>query len=148
MYFNYRFSNMNQPQKRPIRHTSPDLHAVFRCEIHTITFLDISPVARGHALIVTKEHFDDIFSISPPALSQVAANSIRLAGAIDRALAPDGLSVMQLNRAAAGQTVFHYHMHLIPRMQGSKLEFHSRVQGDADDLAAVAKLLTAELERS
>ncbi len=114
----------------------------------TITFLDISPVARGHALIVTKEHFDDIFSISPPALSQVAANSIRLAGAIDRALAPDGLSVMQLNRAAAGQTVFHYHMHLIPRMQGSKLEFDSRVQGDADDLAAVAKLLTAELERS
>ncbi len=114
----------------------------------TITFLDIFPVARGHALIVTKEHYDDIFNISPPALSQVAANSIRLASAIDSALAPDGLSVMQLNRAAAGQTVFHYHMHLIPRTQGDKLEIHSRVQGDADDLETVAKLLTAELERS
>ena len=115
---------------------------------HTISFLDIFPVARGHALIVTKEHYDDIFSVSPEALSQVAANSIRLAGAIDRALAPDGLSVMQLNRAAAGQTVFHYHMHLVPRQQGDKLEIHSRVKGDEGELAAVAKLLAAELERS
>ena len=82
----------------------------------TITFLDIFPVARGHTLIVTKEHYVDIFSVAPEALSRVAANSIRMASAIDSALAPDGLSVVQLNRAAAGQTVFHYHMHLIPRI--------------------------------
>ena len=111
----------------------------------TITFLDKFPAARGHALIVTKEHYDDIFSVVPQALSQVAANSIRLASAIDRALAPDGLSVVQLNRAAAGQTVFHYHMHLIPRTQNDKLQIHSRVEGDDEDLAAVAKLVSAEL---
>jgi histidine triad (HIT) family protein len=114
----------------------------------TITFLDLFPVARGHTLIVTKEHYDDIFSVSPEALSGVAANSIRLSSAIDKALAPDGLSVVQLNRAAAGQTVFHYHMHLIPRMQGDKLDIHSRIQGDADELQAVGKLITDELERS
>ena len=114
----------------------------------TITFLDLFPVSRGHTLIVTKEHFDDIFSVKPEALSRVATRSIQLASAIDRALAPDGLSVVQLNRAASGQTVFHYHMHLIPRMQGDKLEIHSRVKGDNDELVEVGKLITAELERS
>ncbi len=114
----------------------------------TITFLDLFPVARGHTLIVTKEHYDDIFSVAPDALSRVAANSIRLARAIDSALVPDGLSVVQLNRAAAGQTVFHYHMHLIPRIQGDKLEIHSRVRGDEDELLAVGKRIIHELERS
>jgi len=114
----------------------------------TLSFLDIFPVARGHALIVTKEHYDDIFSVSPEAMARVAANSLRLATAIDRALAPDGLSVMQLNRPAAGQSVFHYHMHLIPRQQGDKLEIHSRVKGDDDELAATVSLLSAELERA
>ena len=114
----------------------------------TITFLDLFPVARGHTLIVTKEHYDDIFSVAPEALSRVAANSIRLASAIDGALAPDGLSVVQLNRAAAGQTVFHYHMHLIPRIQGDKLEIHSRVRGDEDELLAVGKRIIDELESS
>lgn len=114
----------------------------------TITFLDLFPVSRGHALIVTKKHYDDIFSITPDALSRVATHSVRLASAIDRALKPDGLSVVQLNRAAAGQTVFHYHMHLIPRLQGDKLEIHSRIKGDNDELVAVGQLITAELERS
>jgi len=114
----------------------------------TLTFLDLFPVSRGHTLIVTKEHYDDIFSITPDALSRVATHSIRLASAIDRALKPDGLSVVQLNRAASGQTVFHYHMHLIPRTQGDKLEIHSRIQGDNDELVAVGKLISAELERS
>lgn len=114
----------------------------------TITFLDLFPVARGHTLIVTKEHYDDIFSVPPEALSKVATNSIRLASAIDSALGPDGLSVFQLNRAAAGQTVFHYHMHLIPRMQGDRLEIHSRIKGEDEDLSAVSALLRAELERA
>jgi len=114
----------------------------------TLTFLDLFPVSRGHTLIVTKEHYDDIFSITPDALSRVATHSIRLASAIDRALKPDGLPVVQLNRTATRQTVFHYHMHLIPRTQGDKLEIHSRTQGDNDELVAVGKLISAELERS
>ncbi len=111
----------------------------------TITFLDKFPAARGHALIVTKEHYDDIFSVAPQALSQVAANSIRLASAIDRALAPDGRSVVQLNRAAAGQTVFHYHQHLIPRSSGDTLQLHSRVRGDDAALLERSRRLAAAL---
>ena len=61
----------------------------------------------------------------------MAAASRRLAHAIREAIAPEGLGVFQLNGAAAGQTVFHYHMHLVPRWQGQEFKLHSRVRGDA-----------------
>ena len=56
-------------------------------------------------------------------------------------LAPDGLGIFQLNGAAAGQTVFHYHMHLIPRNYGAGLAIHSRVPGDPARMAEIAKRL-------
>ena len=113
----------------------------------TMTFLDLFPVARGHTLIVPREHCDNLFEARPEALSRVATNSIRFANAIKGALAPDGLSVFQLNGAAAGQTVFHYHMHLIPREEGDTLAIHSRIRGSDSDLTAVAALLRDELEK-
>src|SRR5262245_51394144 len=84
----------------------------------TLTFMDLFPVTRGHTLIITKEHCDNIFEASATALAAVASISRRVALAIRKELAPEGLGVFQLNGAAAGQTVFHYHMHLIPRAPG------------------------------
>ena len=107
----------------------------------TLVFMDIFPVADGHTLIIPKAHCDDLFDSDPEDMRAVMDVSRRVAHAIDRALAPDGLGVYQLNRAPAGQTVFHYHMHLIPRIQGANLAIHSRVPGDPARMAEIAKRL-------
>jgi histidine triad (HIT) family protein len=116
------------------------------CEdAQTLAFLDLFPVAPGHTLVITRDHFENLFEASAEALRAVAATSKRVAGAIRKQLAPDGLSVFQLNGAAAGQTVFHYHMHLLPRRSGDPLQLHSRVRGDPDDLERIAERLRTAL---
>ena len=105
----------------------------------TLAFLDIFPATAGHILIITKEHFSDIFEADPAALAQVAANSVKMAKAIEDVIGPDGLGVYQLNRPAAGQTVFHYHMHLIPQYDDRKIGIHSKAQGDPAQLKALAE---------
>ena len=112
----------------------------------TLTFMDIFPVAEGHTLVITKEHFGNIFEVDGDALAAVAATSLRVAQAIRRALTPDGLGVFQLNGAAAGQTVFHYHMHLLPRNTGEAFTLHSRNRGDDEKLRATADRLAAALD--
>jgi histidine triad (HIT) family protein len=109
----------------------------------TLAFMDIQPVADGHALVVTKQHFANIFEASPEALSAVTATAGRVARAIRQELGPEGLMVFQLNGAAAGQTVFHYHVHLIPRSSGDALRLHSRVRGEDAELLRIAKLLAS-----
>jgi len=112
----------------------------------TVTFLDVFPVAAGHTLVVTREHFENIFEISPEALTAVSAASGRVAKAIRKELDPDGLGVFQLNGAAAGQSVFHYHMHLIPRAKGEAFKLHARVRGEDRDLREMAARLRAALD--
>ena len=107
----------------------------------TLVFMDIFPVADAHTLIIPKTHCDDLFGADPDDLRAVIDRSRELAHAIGRVLAPDGLGVFQLNGAAAGQTVFHYHMHLIPRNHGAGLQIHSRTPGDPARLAAIARRL-------
>jgi histidine triad (HIT) family protein len=112
----------------------------------TLTFMDIFPVAEGHTLVITKEHFCDIFEVDGESLAAVAATSLRVAQAIRRALNPDGLGVFQLNGSAAGQSVFHYHMHLLPRTTGEAFALHSRKRGDDETLRATADRLAAALD--
>lgn len=114
---------------------------------HTLSFMDVFPVTDGHTLVVTKQHAPTIFDASEAALMAVAASARRIAHAIRATLAPDGLMVFQLNGAAAMQTVFHYHMHLMPRRDGEPLALHSRVPGDPARLAEIAATLRAALER-
>jgi len=114
----------------------------------TLAFMDLFPVADGHTLVITKEHFGDLFAVEADSLAAVARCSRRVAKAIDQVIGPDGLGVYQLNRAAAGQTVFHYHMHLIPRNTGDPLALHSRTRGDEARLSATAAELAAALDGS
>ena len=113
----------------------------------TVSFLDLFPVVQGHTLVVTKAHYENLFEATPEALAGVVAASRRLAHAIRASIAPDGLGVFQLNGAAAGQTVFHYHMHLVPRWQGQEFKLHSRVRGDANELRATASKIKAAVKR-
>ena len=88
--------------------------------------MDIQPVGDGHLLIIPKRHYETLLEADEPSLLAVMSASLRIAHALKRALGPDGIGVHQLNGAAAGQTVFHYHMHLIPRKHGDPIAFHGR----------------------
>ena len=112
----------------------------------TLVFMDLFPVMDGHTLVVTKEHFENLHEATEEALAAVGAMSKRVGDALRAELEPDGLSVYQANGAAAGQTVFHYHMHLMPRDSGSSLTLHGRKQGDAAALSARAASLARRLD--
>ena len=86
-----------------------------------IVFMDIFPVSPGHTLIVPRQHATDLFEMSESSAEAVARTARKLAHTVRSTLDPDGLMVVQLNGAAAGQTVFHYHMHLIPRAHGAPM---------------------------
>lgn len=105
---------------------------------YTKTFLDIFPAAPGHCLIVTKRHFTDIFEATPEAIGLVGHVSTLIAHTVKEELQCDGVGIFQLNGAAAGQTVFHYHMHVIPRRHGEDLTIHSREPGNPSELEAMA----------
>ena len=113
-----------------------------------LSFMDIQPVGDGHLLIVPKAHFESLLEADEPSLLAVMRVSRRLAHALERALAPDGIGVHQLNGAAAGQTVFHYHMHLIPRNHGDPIVFHGRKAGDPARLAENARRIAAALREA
>jgi histidine triad (HIT) family protein len=112
----------------------------------TLVFMDIFPVTDGHTLVVTKDHFPTLFDTPPAVLAAVATTAKRVAHALQQVLRPDGLMVFQLNGVAAGQSVFHYHMHLMPRADGEPLALHTRVPGDPARLQALAADLAAALD--
>ena len=112
---------------------------------HALAFLDLFPAAEGHALVIPKAHYENLFDATDATLPGVWLAARRVARAMRKALAPDGLMVFQLNGAAAGQTVFHYHMHLMPRATGEPLALHARVPGKPARLAEIAGRLARAL---
>jgi len=81
----------------------------------TLAFLDISPASRGHVLVICKNESANLLELSDADVVATARTSQRVARALMAALQPDGINVVQSNGAAAGQDVFHYHVHIIPR---------------------------------
>jgi histidine triad (HIT) family protein len=84
----------------------------------TVAFLDIFPAADGHVLVIPRAHADDIHSLDPADVAAVAQTAQIIAGRVSGALATDGITITQANGRAAGQSVFHYHVHVIPRFEG------------------------------
>ncbi|MCZ6783047.1 MAG: HIT family protein [Proteobacteria bacterium] len=119
-------------------------HRVLEDE-RTLVFMDLFPVTEGHTLIIPKAHCTNLLDVDEADLQAVARHSRVVAHAIREVIAPDGIGVFQLNGAAAGPTVFHYHMHLIPRTKGGTLQLHTRVRGDPDQLADTARRLAAAI---
>ncbi len=90
-----------------------------------VAFLDIRPLNMGHTLVIPKAHYVDIFDIPEKELAAVHTVSKRLADAIKKATGADGISIIQQNGKAAGQDIFHLHVHVVPRFEGQKLpSFH------------------------
>jgi histidine triad (HIT) family protein len=111
----------------------------------TVTIMDASPASEGHVLVLTREHHENIHEVPKETLCAVAATSKRMARAIREVFEPDGIGVYQLNGPAAGQSVFHYHMHVIPRNEGQKRNVHGRARADGDSLADSARRLAEAL---
>ena len=114
----------------------------------TFAFLDIMPRAEGHALVITKERARDLFDIKPEALAKLMAVVQKLAPKIKEAMGADGVLIAQYNGAAAGQTVFHLHVHIIPRKEGEALKPHAGKMEDQAKLATIAEKIRARLGKS
>jgi histidine triad (HIT) family protein len=110
----------------------------------TIAFMDIAPATRGHALVIPRAHAADLLSVSSEDLAAVALASQRLAGRMRERLAADGINLLNACGAAAWQTVFHFHVHVIPRYSGDPLRLPwVPGPGDPDEIAAAAQELGA-----
>jgi histidine triad (HIT) family protein len=109
----------------------------------TLAFMDISPATRGHLLCIPREHHADVHALPEEDLFAVARTAKLMAGRIVERLGADGVNVIQNSGAAAWQTVFHYHVHVVPRYEGDPLRLPwVPAQGDADEIAAAARDLS------
>jgi len=110
----------------------------------TIAFMDINPATRGHTLVVPRAHARDLHEIDSGDLAAVAATAQTIAGRQLERLGADGVNLLNSSGPAAWQTVFHFHMHVIPRYAGDPLKLPwTPSPGDTDDIAAAG----AELVR-
>lgn len=111
-----------------------------------LAFMDIGQVNPGHVLVALKPHAENLYALDDAQAAAVARASARVARAIRAAFEPAGLSVYQANGAAAGQTVFHYHVHLVPRHDGDRMAFTWPVNNPPrDQLEAHAARIRAQL---
>ncbi len=104
--------------------------------------LDMSPATRGHALILPKEHADNLYELNEQTAVKVMVLAKKLAKSMTEKLKCDGFNLVQNNGTAAGQTVFHFHMHLIPRYQTDGQNINWKPQEvSADELKETRDLL-------
>ncbi len=109
----------------------------------TIAFMDIAPATRGHALVIPRAHARDLLEIEPADLQAAAVAAKRLAAKMSLLLHADGVNLLNACGPAAWQTVFHFHIHVIPRYRDDPLRLPwIPSQGDPDEIAAVAQELS------
>jgi histidine triad (HIT) family protein len=108
----------------------------------TVAFMDINPATRGHLLVVPREHSRDLLEVASEDLSATALAAQRLAVRVSQRLGADGVNLLNSCGQAAWQTVFHFHIHVIPRYQGDPLRLPwVPGPGDAEEIAAAAAAL-------
>jgi histidine triad (HIT) family protein len=114
---------------------------------HTIAFMDINPATDGHALVIPRAHVRDLWDIDEPVASKVMAASVRVASMMRKALEPDGINILHATGAAAFQTIFHFHLHVIPRYRGDPIKLpwvprpgdRTKIDALAEKIANVAR---------
>lgn len=119
-------------------------HKVYEDET-ALAMMDIFPQSRGHLLVIPKAPSRNLLDADPETLAATMPLVQRLARAVQTALAPDGLRIMQFNEAPAGQSVFHLHFHIIPVYDGVPLGRHAEGRADDGELAELAGAITAAL---
>jgi len=117
----------------------------------TLAFMDINPANDGHCLVIPKAHFENVFDMPPSDFGKVASTAAKVAHAVHEILQPGGINLTQANGAAAGQSVLHVHIHVLPRRAGDNLLMNwSRDGGDEgrfdpQRIAGIAERLRSRL---
>ena len=111
-----------------------------------LAFMDLNPVSVGHTLVVPREHWENIYELPEKTFAEMAPVIKRVCDAVKKAVGAEGISVLQLNGRAAGQTAMHFHIHVIPRFRGDRISkalgamvghhgFEKPGRGDLDEMA-------------
>ena len=115
-------------------------------DAHTLAFLDINPANPGHSLVIPKNHAPNLIASDDADLGHVMAAVRRVASAVDKTLKPYGINLLQANGPGAAQSVFHFHMHIVPRARDDGLLMNwTPKPGDKAALAALADRIRANM---
>ena|SRR5438270_12899338 len=113
-------------------------------EDKTLAIMDIYPANDGHCLVLAKEHYPTLFDISDEAFAAVARSVSRVARAVNQALSPVGMNLVQANGPGAQQSVQHFHVHVLPRKRGDDLKLNWGAKpADPETIAALAEKIRA-----
>lgn len=114
----------------------------------TLAFMDVFPQTRGHTLVISKtSRARNLLEIEPEALNAVMVTVRRVAWAVKAALNPDGILISQFNGAAAGQTIYHLHVHILPRWIGVEVGRHGAGEmADIGELTDLARRIAAKID--
>jgi histidine triad (HIT) family protein len=114
-------------------------------DAHTVAFMDVFPQVDGHTLVIPKAGSRNLLDADPATFAPLFATVQKVAGAARKAFDADGILISQFNEPAAGQTVFHLHVHILPRKDGVPLRPHAGTMADQALLAKHAEMLKAAL---
>lgn len=118
-------------------------HPVYSDE-HAVAFMDINPAVPGHVLVIPRRHAPDLFALPEDEVGDYMRAVHRVARKVRAALAPDGMNLFQSNGTAAWQTVFHLHVHVLPRRHGDTIAVPPHnLPGDQAELARLASAIRA-----
>ena len=113
----------------------------------TLVIMDAFPQSKGHCLVIPRGPSVNLLHVKPKDIGRLFGTVQRVAQAVDKALKPDGIVVTQFNGTPAGQTVFHTHVHIIPRYDGQALGKHAEGMADMSELQNLAQKIRNELEK-
>jgi histidine triad (HIT) family protein len=122
-------------------------HFVYEDDL-VVAFLDISQATKGHTLVVPREEYRDVFSIPEDLAAHTFKVAVKIANALKVAFEPKGLNIISNNGETSGQTVFHFHLHLLPRYErdDAKLSYKNNMSNlSAEDYKERARLIKAAL---
>lgn len=120
-------------------------NTVYEDEIFRV-ILDIAPANPGHCLILPKAHAADIFELDEALVGKAAVLAKKIASAVKKAVKADGINIIQNNGAAAGQSVSHYHVHVVPRFNGDRVQLNTEGKALSDEeFAKIKEAIIAEL---
>ena len=135
------------PFCRLVRH---ELNAVVVHEDDEIlAIMDLYPATPGHILVLPKRHIENIYVMPADLGARIMATAIAVAKAIKQKVSPDGLNLIQSNELAAGQTIPHFHLHIVPRYNGDPVSLrfgHDSVPAKINDLEKEASLINSALD--
>ena len=112
-------------------------------DAHTLSFMDIMPQADGHALVIPKEAAETLLELSDEAAAACIRTTKKVAAAVKKAMDAPGIVIFQLNGSAAGQTVPHYHLHVLPSSLAALGRGHASTMEDPAKLEAIAQKIRA-----